>query len=227
MNDYCRKLSKILPWNVSMIIARNQSNYEILGLKRGASKKEIRKAYLEQSKKHHPDVNKGNLSAHHKFIQIQNAYHSLQNEPCDAPDESIMNVNRETKKSSTTFRGNRPRTWQTKSSNFNYRSAYYGNRFFYDEEILRNFRSSCYKSPYERYRYERPSFYGIYSSRPPAFHPDALLHHRPWFLFGCCLLVLILIDIRNYYVAKHAKKIRHERFARYMEAQHRRKVRDS
>ncbi|KAI0984285.1 hypothetical protein GJ496_011000 [Pomphorhynchus laevis] len=218
MNDYCRKLSKILPWNVSMIIARNQSNYEILGLKRGASKKEIRKAYLEQSKKP-----KSNATC----IASSGCQQGELNEPCDAPDESIMNVNRETKKSSTTFRGNRPRTWQTKSSNFNYRSAYYGNRFFYDEEILRNFRSSCYKSPYERYRYERPSFYGIYSSRPPAFHPDALLHHRPWFLFGCCLLVLILIDIRNYYVAKHAKKIRHERFARYMEAQHRRKVRDS
>ena len=50
--------------------------YEVLGLKKTATVKEIKDAYRKLSKKHHPD--KGGNSK--KFIEIQNAYDILSDE---------------------------------------------------------------------------------------------------------------------------------------------------
>jgi DnaJ-class molecular chaperone len=47
--------------------------YEILGLKRGASDKEIRAAYRKLAKKHHPDLNPGNKAAEERFKEISGA----------------------------------------------------------------------------------------------------------------------------------------------------------
>lgn len=50
--------------------------YLILGLRQGASKKEIKKAYRKLAKKLHPDVNK-EPDAEAKFKQVQEAYELL------------------------------------------------------------------------------------------------------------------------------------------------------
>ncbi len=47
--------------------------YKILGVKRGASDDDIRKAYRSLAKKHHPDVNKGNKASAEKFKEISAA----------------------------------------------------------------------------------------------------------------------------------------------------------
>ncbi len=48
--------------------------YAVLGVKRGASADEIKKAYRELALKHHPDHNKGDAGAEEKFKKINEAY---------------------------------------------------------------------------------------------------------------------------------------------------------
>lgn len=50
--------------------------YEVLGLSKGASKDEIKKAYRKLSKKYHPDINK-EANASEKFKEISEAYETL------------------------------------------------------------------------------------------------------------------------------------------------------
>ncbi len=51
--------------------------YQVLGVKRDASEKEIRQAYRKLARKHHPDVNPGNKSAEARFKEIGEAYEVL------------------------------------------------------------------------------------------------------------------------------------------------------
>ena len=51
--------------------------YNILGVKRGASEQEIKRAYRRLARKHHPDVNPGDKSAEARFKEINEAYEVL------------------------------------------------------------------------------------------------------------------------------------------------------
>lgn len=54
--------------------------YSVLGISRGASTEEIKKAYRQLSRKYHPDANVNNpnkAQAEEKFKQIQEAYSQI------------------------------------------------------------------------------------------------------------------------------------------------------
>ena len=51
--------------------------YDVLGVSRGASEKEVRSAYRKLARKHHPDVNPGDKSAETRFKEINQAYEVL------------------------------------------------------------------------------------------------------------------------------------------------------
>ncbi|NLU35674.1 MAG: molecular chaperone DnaJ [Clostridiales bacterium] len=53
--------------------------YEILGLERGASEEDIKKAYRRLAKKYHPDLNPGDKEAEERFKEINEAYQVLSN----------------------------------------------------------------------------------------------------------------------------------------------------
>lgn len=54
--------------------------YETLGVQKGATKEEIKKAYKTLAKKYHPDLNKGDDSAQEKFKEINEAASVLSDE---------------------------------------------------------------------------------------------------------------------------------------------------
>ena len=58
-------------------MAKNLDFYEVLGVDRGASQKEIRSAYRSLARKHHPDVNPDDPSAEQRFKEISQAYEVL------------------------------------------------------------------------------------------------------------------------------------------------------
>ncbi len=51
--------------------------YEVLGVGRGASPDELRKAHRKLARQHHPDMNKNSPAATEKFKEVQEAYDTL------------------------------------------------------------------------------------------------------------------------------------------------------
>lgn len=57
--------------------AINRDYYEMLGVPKGASQDDIKKAFHGLAKKYHPDTNRNNPSAKRKFQEIRDAYETL------------------------------------------------------------------------------------------------------------------------------------------------------
>src|ERR1700758_2648234 len=60
-----------------MATTTKQDYYELLGVPRKASAKDIRNAFRKLARKYHPDLNPGDKSSEEKFKQLQEAYDVL------------------------------------------------------------------------------------------------------------------------------------------------------
>lgn len=62
--------------------------YEVLGLQRGATDEEVKKAYRQLAKKYHPDINPGDQQAEEKMKEINAAYDAIKNGTADSFGQS-------------------------------------------------------------------------------------------------------------------------------------------
>ena len=60
-------------------MADKRDYYEVLGVSKGASEADIKKAFRTQAKKYHPDMNPGDKEAEAKFKEVNEAYEVLSN----------------------------------------------------------------------------------------------------------------------------------------------------
>ncbi|MDD3364660.1 MAG: molecular chaperone DnaJ [Syntrophomonas sp.] len=58
-------------------MAAKRDYYEVLGISKSATPEEIKKAYRQNAKKYHPDVNKEDANAEEKFKEVAEAYEIL------------------------------------------------------------------------------------------------------------------------------------------------------
>jgi len=58
-------------------MSNKRDYYEVLGVEKGASEADIKKAYRQMAKKHHPDLNQGDKTSEAKFKEVNEAYEVL------------------------------------------------------------------------------------------------------------------------------------------------------
>ena len=75
--------------------AAGRSYYEVLGVERGASAGEIKKAYYALAKKYHPDTNKGDEETEKRFQEVQKAYEVLRDAKTRSAYDQVGHANYE------------------------------------------------------------------------------------------------------------------------------------
>ncbi|MDO9182432.1 MAG: DnaJ C-terminal domain-containing protein [Bacteriovorax sp.] len=128
-----------------------KSPYDILGVTKKSSQEEIKKAYRDLVKKHHPDLNPGNKKAEEKFKTISNAYDLIGTPENRIKYDSEENLQQNQEAKNRSYSKRRP----PKSQNSRYASSYADQ--FGSDEFAENIFSEFFKS---------------HSAPPPSVNPD-------------------------------------------------------
>ncbi len=119
---------------------KKRNYYELLGVKRNASEKEIKKAFRKLARKLHPDVN-DDPNADDKLAEINNAYETLMDKEKRAKyDASLFNpfthFSQFTKNNNSNSQGSR---WEDLKDKLGENAPFASNSFRFDD-ILASFR---------------------------------------------------------------------------------------
>lgn len=71
--------SSVLKFRITNSLSK-RDYYEVLGIKKDANSKDIKKAYYDLAKKYHPDRNPNDKTVQKKFQEISEAYEVSENE---------------------------------------------------------------------------------------------------------------------------------------------------
>ena len=72
-----RCLVTLLIWaTLLLVVLCDVDYYKVLGVDRDASEKDIKRQYRKLSKQFHPDKNRGDQTAHDKFVEVSEGSHS-------------------------------------------------------------------------------------------------------------------------------------------------------
>ncbi|MGP1576010.1 MAG: DnaJ domain-containing protein [Treponema sp.] len=96
--------------------------YEVLGVSRGASDEEIKKAFRAKALQYHPDKNQGNAAAEEMFKKINEAYSVLSDKNKRAAYDAGAGTD------------NRQRGYHTGQSTHYYYSSPFGSSFYEEPE---------------------------------------------------------------------------------------------
>ncbi len=181
--------------------------FEILGIKPGASEKEIKTAFRKMAMKWHPDKNPNNEVAAEKFRQINEAYDFLMAHPNYRPYENSSNnsksSNSQSRKKTNTSNNNSRNTSNSKKNTANTNRAkatgnatYTRQAKYYSTDNTKT-RNSSYKDPNfddddeETKQYSKPEF----NTRPTSSYMNETRQNNEMdpFAKGCLTTIVILL----------------------------------
>jgi molecular chaperone DnaJ len=109
--------------------------YKVLGLKKGASKDEVKKAYRKLAHKHHPDKNPDDKKAEEKFKEVSAAYEQITN-----PDVKSGRTSR----TSTGSVSDMLRKWANSSWGFNQSGGGFAQEEQSVTRVMLTFEEACF-----------------------------------------------------------------------------------
>ncbi len=147
--------------------------YEVLGVPKGASEEEVKRAYRRLAKQYHPDINPGDPTAAQKMNEINEAYDRIKNPQTYQQSVPKPGANPYGGPNQGTY------TYYTYSSNQNANF----NDFF--EEFIRNAQSQqSNQSQYQYHGQDQTGTHYTYRSR-----------RRPFSFLRLILLVILLVNL--------------------------------
>ncbi len=182
--------------------------FEVLGLKKGATQKEIKVAYRKLAMKWHPDKNHGNKKAEEKFKQITEAYDFLMSHPNygnDSKSTTSSNTSNSEKKQSSSSSRHTENNSRKSTNGFEKQNREKRNSNYYKTQT-HSFNNSTKYSGTKRASFRDPNFEDEYTEKVsrPEFNTKprgSYMNDNPKnsemdsFAKGCLIAVAILIGV--------------------------------